>query len=62
MLEEKHPGDESDDSDDSDDEQQKQPPKTHELPNRPKDSRVLGKLMGVKEDESKKPTIEVMRE
>lgn len=32
------------------------------LPSRPKDSRVLGNLMGEKEDDSKKPAIEEMNE
>lgn len=66
VLEEKRSDDEDNDSssDDEDErpdnEEGKQLPT--ELPSRPKDPSVLGKLMGVKKDESKKPTIEEMNE
>lgn len=70
VLEEKRPGDEDYDPSSSDDEDEEmehehgkgQQSTETELPSRPKDSRVLGKLMGEKKGEAKKPTIEEMKD
>ncbi|ODM16833.1 hypothetical protein SI65_07798 [Aspergillus cristatus] len=66
VLEEKRSGDENNNSssDDEDERPDNEEGKQHstELPSRPKDPSVLGKLMGVNNDDSKKPTIEEMNE
>lgn len=72
VLEEKRPGDEDYDPSSSDDEDEEmehahehgqgQQSTETQLPSRPKDSRVLGKLMGEKKGEAKKPTIEEMKD
>ena len=70
VLEEKRPGDEDYDPSSSDDEDEEmehdhgqgQHSTETQLPSRPKDSRVLGKLMGEKKGEAKKPTIEEMKD
>lgn len=68
-MEEKRPGDgdhemDTDTGDEGDNEEEhKQHSKTEtNLPSRPKDSSVLEKLMGKKEDEPKKPSIEEMND